>query len=73
MTLYRFVHPDGRIEFASALDASRHLLTRHKTKDERKLQAFDERPPAEWRDFEDGGVDAFFDRRHDRRAEGNRE
>lgn len=71
MTLYRFLHHDGTIEFASAFDALRFLLTIKKP--DKKLQAFDERPPAEWRDFEDGGVDAFFDRRHDRRAEGNRE
>ena len=73
MTLYRFVTASGKIEFSSAVDAQRFLLTPAKDREGRKLQAFDERPPAEWRDFESGSTDAFFNGRHDRRAEGNRE
>ena len=72
MTLYRFVTASGKIDFASALDAQRFLVTLPKNREDKKLQAFDERPPAEWRDFESGSTDAFFNGRHDRRAEGNR-
>jgi len=70
VTLYRFVHPDGHIEFATAVDAQRFLVTIKKP--DKKLQAFDERPPAEWRDYFHHSTDAFFNTRHERRTEGNR-
>jgi hypothetical protein len=68
MTLYRFVLPDGIIEFCNAADALLHTLDKAPT---RKLQAFDERPPAGWRDYEHHSTDAFFNSRHNRRSEGN--